>query len=270
MFGLTFKKTITTAILATSVMLAGCSDDKSPQTQATDETTSSVVKVGMSGTYYPFTFMEQGELKGFEVDLWNEIGNRLNSDVEFVTAPFSGLFGMLEAGQLNTISNQITLTQARAERYAFSEPYVYDGAQIAVHQDNNEIHSVDDLAGKKVAVNLGSNFEAILRQNDPEKQINVVTYDTGIEQDVVLKRSDAFVMDRVSVMALIEKSELPLKLAGEPIEILKNAMPFINDEQGKALRDQVNAALDAMREDGTLASISGKWFGGDITAKPAG
>ncbi|MGI9279149.1 MAG: amino acid ABC transporter substrate-binding protein [Endozoicomonas sp.] len=268
MFGLTFKKTITTAILATSVMLAGCSDEKSAQTQ--DESKTSVVKVGMSGTYYPFTFMEQGELKGFEVDLWNEIGSRLNQNVEFVTAPFSGLFGMLEAGQLNTISNQITLTDARAERYAFSEPYVYDGAQIAVHQDNNEIQSVDDLAGKKVAVNLGSNFEAILRQNDPEKKINVVTYDTGIEQDVVLKRSDAFVMDRVSVMALIDKSELPLKLAGQPIEILKNAMPFIKDEKGQALRDQVNAALDAMREDGTLATISSKWFGGDITAKPAG
>ncbi|KEQ18636.1 amino acid ABC transporter substrate-binding protein [Endozoicomonas numazuensis] len=256
-------------MLAASVILAGCSDDKPAQAQ-NDEVNTSVVKVGMSGTYYPFTFMEQGELKGFEIDLWNEIGNRLNKDIEFVTAPFSGLFGMLEAGQLNTISNQITLTEARAERYAFSEPYVYDGAQIAVHQDNNDIKSVDDLAGKKVAVNLGSNFEAILRQHDPEKTINVVTYDTGIEQDVVLKRSDAFVMDRVSVMALIEKSELPLKLAGKPIEILKNAMPFINDETGRALRDQVNSALDAMREDGTLATISSKWFGDDITAKPAG
>ncbi|WP_252179214.1 amino acid ABC transporter substrate-binding protein [Endozoicomonas sp. 4G] len=271
MFGLTFKKTITTAILATSVMLAGCSEDKTAKTQTgTDELKTSVVKVGMSGTYYPFTFMEQGELKGFEVDLWNEISHRLNKEVEFVTAPFSGLFGMLEAGQLNTIANQITLTEARAERYAFSEPYVYDGAQIAVHEDNNNIQSIDDLAGKRVAVNLGSNFEAILRQNDPEQKIKVVTYDTGIEQDVVLKRSDAFVMDRVSVMALIDKSDLPLKLAGEPIETLKNAMPFVNDEAGLALRDQVNSALDAMAEDGTLATISGKWFGGDITAKPAG
>ncbi|WP_422137517.1 amino acid ABC transporter substrate-binding protein [Endozoicomonas sp. ALC020] len=271
MFGLTFKKAITTVTLAMSVVLAGCSDDQSAQTQAgNDEVKSSVVRVGMSGTYYPFTFMEQGELKGFEVDLWKEIASRLNKDVEFVTAPFSGLFGMLEAGQLDTISNQITLTEARAERYAFSEPYVYDGAQIAVHEDNNDIKSVDDLAGKRVAVNLGSNFEAILRQNDPENKINVVTYDTGIEQDVVLKRSDAFVMDRVSVMALIDKSDLPLKLAGEPIEILKNAMPFVNDQEGLALRDQVNSALAAMAEDGTLASISGKWFGGDITAKPAG
>ena len=60
----------------------------------------------MSGTYYPFTLMEKGELQGFEVDLWIEIGKRLDSDVEFVTAPFAGLFGMLKAGQLDTISNQ--------------------------------------------------------------------------------------------------------------------------------------------------------------------
>ena len=270
MFGLTLKKTMTTAFLAASVILAGCSSEQDALDQAQTENKASVVKVGMSGTYYPFTFMKEGKLQGFEVDIWNEIGSRLNSDVEFVTAPFSGLFGMLEAGQVETISNQITLTPERSERYAFAQPYVYDGAQIAVHQDNNEIKSVSDLKGKKVAVNLGSNFEAILRQSDPDNAINIVTYDTGIEQDVVLKRSDAFVMDRVSVLALIEKSELPIKLAGEPIEVLKNAMPFLNSDDGKVLRNQVNEALNAMKADGTLSTISSKWFGADITANPAG
>lgn len=223
----------------------------------------------MSGTYYPFTFMEKGVLQGFEVDLWNEIGTRLGSNVEFVTAPFSGLFGMLEAGQLDTISNQITLTETRTERYEFSQPYVYDGVQITVHQNNNEIASVADLAGKKVAVNLGSNFEQVLKESYPDEKINILTYDSGIEQDVVMGRSDAFIMDRISVLALIEKSGLPLKLAGKPITVSENAMPFVRDEQGKALRDKVNAALDAMRTDGTMATISSKWLGADVTVSPA-
>lgn len=270
MFGISLKKTVTTALLAATVVLAGCSDDKQAETSGSAADKVSVVKVGMSGTYYPFTFMEKGELQGFEVDLWNEIASRLNSKVEFVTAPFSGLFGMLEAGQLDTISNQITLTEERENRYAFSQPYVYDGAQIAVHSDNQDIKGVADLEGKKVAVNLGSNFEAILRQSDPEEKINIVTYDSGIEQDVVVGRSDAFVMDRISVLALIEKSDLPLKLAGEPIEILKNGMPFLSNNEGKAMRDKVNSALNDMRADGSLARISNKWFGADITANPAG
>ena len=270
MFGLTFKKIITSALLTSTVILAGCSGDSAPESQALNQSTEPAVKVGMSGTYYPFTFMEGGELQGFEVDLWKEVGSRLESRVEFVTAPFSGLFGMLEAGQINTISNQITLTPERVARYAFSQTYVYDGAQIAVHSENSDIKGVDDLKGRKVAVNLGSNFEQILRSHDPENRIDIVTYDSGIEQDVVVGRSDAFIMDRISVLSLVEKSGLPLKLAGEPIEILENGMPFPATEEGRVLRDKVNQALDDMRSDGSLAEISGRWFGGDITAAPAG
>ena len=269
MFRLNFKKILTPVLLAASVILAGCSDDKTPVAEEGQDIKASV-RVGMSGTYYPFTFMKEGELQGFEVDVWREIARRLALEVEFVTAPFSGLFGMLEAGQVDTIANQITLTKERAERYAFSQSYVYDGVQIAVHSDNKNINGFSDLKGRRVAVNLGSNFEQIIKARDPNNEIDVVTYDTGIEQDVVVGRSDAFVMDRISVLSLVEQSGLPLRLAGEPVETLENAMPFLSSEDGQALRNQVNEALDGMRTDGSLAEISEKWFGADITASPAG
>ncbi|WP_427976417.1 amino acid ABC transporter substrate-binding protein [Agarivorans sp.] len=223
------------------------------------------VKVGMSGRYFPFTFVKQDQLQGFEVDVWNELAKRNDWQVEFVTANFSGLFGMLETGRIDTISNQITITDERKAKYLFSTPYVIDGAQIVVRKGNQEINGIDDLKGKKVAVNLGSNFEQLLRKHDEEQQINIATYDTGIEQDVALGRSDAFVMDRVSSLALIKKSGLPLALAGQPFETIENAMPFKNNAAGQALQQQVNASLAAMRKDGTLSAISQKWFDGDIT-----
>ena len=92
------------------------------------------IKVGMSGKYFPFTFVKQDKLQGFEVDMWNQIGERTGYKVEFVTASFSGLFGMLETGRVDTISNQITITDERKAKYAFSQPYVYDGAQIVVRK----------------------------------------------------------------------------------------------------------------------------------------
>ncbi len=223
------------------------------------------VKVGMSGRYFPFTFVKQDKLQGFEVDVWNELAKRNDWQVEFVTANFSGLFGMLETGRVDTISNQITITDERKAKYLFSTPYVIDGAQIVVRKGNQEINGIDDLKGKKVAVNLGSNFEQLLRKHDKEQQINIATYDTAIEQDVALGRSDAFVMDRVSSLALIKQSGLPLALAGLPFETIENAMPFKNNAAGQALQQQVNASLAAMRQDGTLSAISQKWFDGDIT-----
>ncbi|MCA2016482.1 amino acid ABC transporter substrate-binding protein [Vibrio tritonius] len=223
------------------------------------------VKVGMSGRYFPFTFVKQDKLQGFEVDLWNEIGKRNNYDVKFVTASFSGLFGLLETGRIDTISNQISITNERKAKYLFSDPYVIDGAQITVRKGNTSIKGIQDLAGKKVAVNLGSNFEQLLRKYDTDGKINIKTYDTGIEQDVVLGRSDAFVMDRLSALELIKKSGLPLQLAGSPFEKIENAWPFVNNAKGKKLQQEVNKALTAMRTDGTLSKISEKWFETDIT-----
>ena len=225
------------------------------------------VKVGMSGRYYPFTFVKQDELQGFEVDVWNAIGERLDREVEFVTTNFSGLFGMLETGRIDTISNQITITPERLEKYDFADPYVYDGAQIVVRKGNDSIQGLDDLKGKKVAVNLGSNFEQLMRKHDTNNEINIITYETNLEQDVALGRTDAFVMDRVGSAQLIKEAGLPLQLAGKPFETLENAFPFVKTPEQQALLAEVNQALAEMRADGTLTQISEKWLGADITSK---
>ncbi|EDP58747.1 amino acid ABC transporter substrate-binding protein [Vibrio sp. AND4] len=234
-------------------------------TQAIADTVKTEVKVGMSGRYFPFTFVKQDKLQGFEVDMWDEIGKRNNYKIEYVTASFSGLFGLLETGRIDTISNQITMTDARKARYLFADPYVVDGAQITVHKDNDSIKKIEDLAGKTVAVNLGSNFEQLLRNYDKDGKINIKTYDTGIEQDVALGRVDAFIMDRLSALALIKKTKLSLKPAGKTFEEIENAWPFIDDKKGRKLQAEVNKALAAMRADGTVEKISLKWFDVDIT-----
>ncbi|PMH41454.1 amino acid ABC transporter substrate-binding protein [Vibrio sp. 10N.286.49.B3] len=223
------------------------------------------VKVGMSGRYFPFTFVKQDKLQGFEVDLWDEIGRRNKYNVEYVTASFSGLFGLLETGRIDTISNQISVTAEREAKYLFADPYVIDGATITVRKNNNSIKGIEDLAGKTVAVNLGSNFEQLLRKHDKDNKINIKTYDTGIEHDVALGRADAFVMDRLSTLELVKKTGLPLKLVGEPFEQTASAWPFVNNDKGAKLQAEVNKALSDMRSDGTLAKISQKWFDADIT-----
>ncbi|GGB52374.1 amino acid ABC transporter substrate-binding protein [Oceanisphaera marina] len=225
------------------------------------------VKVGMSGRYYPFTFVQQDQLQGFEVDVWNEIGERLDKEVEFVTTSFSGLFGMLETGRIDTIANQITITPERLEKYNFSTPYVYDGAQIVVRKGNDSIQGLDDLKGKKVAVNLGSNFEQLMRKQDTNNEINIITYETNLEQDVALGRTDAFVMDRVGSAQLIKEAGLPLQLAGKPFDTMENAFPFLKTPEQEALLSEVDQALADMRADGTLAKISQQWLGADISSK---
>lgn len=221
------------------------------------------LKVGMSGGYFPFTFVEQDELKGFEVDVMEAVADEMGVEVTFVTANFSGLFGMLESGRIDTIANQITITDEREAKYRFTEPYVYDGAQVVVKRGNDSIQGVEDLRGKSVAVNLGSNYESLLEDLPYADEIDIRTYESNIEQDTALGRVDAFVMDRVSASQVIKEKPLPLALAGQPFSQIRNALPFREDDA--ELRDRVNSALAALRDDGSLKAISERWFGTDIT-----
>ncbi|PSF13685.1 amino acid ABC transporter substrate-binding protein [Marinobacter shengliensis] len=223
------------------------------------------LRVGMSGQYFPFTFVEQDELKGFDVDVMNALAKEMGREVKYETANFSGLFGMLESGRIDTVANQITITEERQKAYIFSDPYVYDGAQVVIKKGNTEVESVEDLKGKTVAVNLGSNFEALLRELPYADEINIKTYESNLERDTALGRVDAFVMDRVSASQIIKEKPLPLELAGPTFSQITNAYPFRDTEAGRALRDEVNRALATLRDNGTLASISEKWFGTDIT-----
>ena len=224
------------------------------------------IRVGMSGGYFPFTFTRADQLQGFEVDFLNAIAEETGDEVEFVTMSFSGLIGSLESGRIDTVANQITMTPEREAAFAFTQPYVYDGAQVVTRAGNEgEVTGPDSLSGKIVAVNLGSNFEQLLRDLPNADEIEIRTYESNIEQDTALGRVDAFVMDRVSSAQVIAQSPLPLALAGAPFAEIRNALPFRNDAEGQALRDRVDAAITTLKENGTLAEISQRWLDADVT-----
>lgn len=237
---------------------------------STAEPDRDVVKVGMSGSYRPYTYLDEaGTLTGFDVDVWKEIGKRIDHDIEFVTSDFSGLFGMLDVGQLDTIANQITVTEARLEKYLFTRPYVFYGAQLIVQEGRDDIYDLDSLRGKRVAVGLGTNYEEMLRTFDVNGEIEIVTYDSGsgLYQDVAIGRVDAAMNDRLALQSVIKDSGLPLMLAGSPINELHNAFPFVNSDENKALIARIDEAIEAMYADGTIREISEKYFDMDITER---
>lgn len=234
-----------------------------------EEVKKEVIRVGTSGGYYPFTYIENDELKGFDIDVWNEIGKRLEKNIEFKTAKFSGLFGMLDTGKIDTISNQITITDKRKEKYLLSVPYVYSGAQLFVVTGNpKKIHGIEDLAGKKVGVEVGTNYEEVIRKAAKEVEFEIINYpNSGMVKDVEMGRTDTFMMDKVSIIELIRKNNLQIELAGKPVEYIENAFPFMKGDKNKKLIDGINVTLEEMRKDGTLEVISKKYFGMDITSR---
>ena len=226
------------------------------------------IKVGTSGTYYPFTFLDENHVKGFEIDIWNEIGKRIGYNVEYETASFSGLFGMLDSSKVDVLANQITITDERKEKYYFSDPYVESGAQIVVEQGNkSSISSIGDLKGKKVGVDLGSNYEQILK--DKDSGANIITYQStdAAFNDLMIGRLDAVVIDKISALININEKKLPLELAGEPFEKVVNSFVFTKNDNNLNLIKEVNSVLSDMKDDGTLEDISNKWLNTNVIAK---
>lgn len=266
-------------LLVMSLLFVGCNSKGNQETNEEQneniekedvETTEEkkTIRVGMDGEYLPICYVEDGEPKGFEVEVWKEIGKRANLDVEFVVAQWTGLYGMLDTDKIDAIACQMSKTPEREEKYTFSNTYLYTPLQFAVKGDNDSINSLEDLKGKKVGVAAGGNEYNVLKPLAEEYDFEIVTYEgTGIEYDVAMGRTDACLQSAIAVTEHIKKGELDLKLVGKPISYEEDGYPFKKTDDKKELVEAVNKAIDEMHEDGTLSRISEEILNIDATKK---
>jgi cystine transport system substrate-binding protein len=221
--------------------------------------------VGLEGTYPPFSFQdESGNLAGFEVDFANALAGQLGVKLKLQPTKWDGMLAALESKRLDVVINQVTISDERKKKYDFSTPYTVSGIQaLAKKASAGQITKPADLAGKKVGVGLGSNYEQWLKTNVPQAVVKTYDDDPTKYQDLRSGRTDAILVDRFAALELIKQTGDTLALAGPP---------FAREESGIALRkgnedllNAINQAIDALRKDGTLAKISQKWFKLDVT-----
>jgi cystine transport system substrate-binding protein len=223
------------------------------------------LEIGLEGTYPPFNYQdENGQLAGFEVDFAQAIAAKLGVKADFQPTKWDGILAALEAQRFDVIINQVTITPERQAKYDFSEPYTVSGIQIITRAgDETKISTPADLAGKPVGAVIGSSYEKWLRDNAPTADIHTYDDDATRDQDLLSGRIDAVINDRLVAAALVKQYQGKLAVAG---------VPFSPQSQGIALRKgnpellaALNKAIDDLRADGSLAKISDKWFGADVT-----
>jgi L-cystine transport system substrate-binding protein len=221
------------------------------------------LRVGLEGTYPPFSYQDAGgKLTGFDVAFAEALAKRLGVSAAFQPAPFAGLLGALEAGRTDVVINQITITPEREAKYGFSQPYTVSGIQIIVLKDRNDIAAPADLAGEKVGVGLGTNYETWLRANVPGADVRTYDDDPTKYQDLKAGRIDAVLNDRLVAADFIKRSGEPFKAAGPAFAPQSQGVAFKPDPELKAAIDK---AMDAMRSEGELTALSNTWFGLDAT-----
>jgi cystine transport system substrate-binding protein len=221
------------------------------------------ITIGTEGTYAPFTFHDKSDkLTGFDIEIAEEVFKRLEIKPTFIETKWDGMIAGLDAKRYDLVANQVAINPERLEKYDMSEPYIVSKGVLVVHEENNEIKSLEDLDGKKVGQSLDSNYRKIAEDHGA---INTVV--DGFNQAIdliVSKRIDGTINDSLSYLDLKkQRPDLPIKTVYEEPDATSNA--FLFRKGSDELVEAVNGALADMKEDGTYLKISEKWFGTDVS-----
>ena len=278
------KKIYLLGMLA-AFMLAGCSSAKTSESTAASETTTVESKVteettkaassdskttftvGFDQDFPPMGFVgDDGEFTGFDLDLAAEVARRLGKEIKYQPIAWDAKDMELSSGTIDCIWNGFS-TQNREDKYTWTKPYMKND-QVFVVRSDSDINSFDDLAGKTVEVQIDSSAEAVLKENTKlsdafGKLQTVADFNTGF-MDLEMGGVDALAMNSVVANYQITKRDAEdFKVLDTPLSSEEYAVGFKLGNE--ALRDEVQKALDEMKDDGTLKTISEKWFGKDVT-----
>lgn len=223
------------------------------------------IVVAMEGTWAPWTYHDDNnDLVGYDVEVAQNIAEKLGVEVEFVEGEWDGLLAGLETGRYDIMVNGVGVTKERAEKYNFSTPYAYNKTAVIVRGDYDEISSMEDLKGKKTANTITSTYAS-----QAEAYGATVTGVDDLNQTIELllsKRIDATL--NAEVVFNDYKKEHPdsnIKIATYSDQVEEIAIPIRKCDDTVTLLEAVNDALDEMAKDGTLTELSEKYFGMDIS-----
>jgi len=223
--------------------------------------------LGLDDSFPPMGFRnENNEIVGYDIDLAKEAAKRIG--VELVCQPidWNAKEQELNTGEIDCIWNGFTITDERKQNILFTPPYLKN-AQVIVVKQNSPVNTLKDLAGKIAGTQAGSSsVDALNDAPDFKASLKkVVEYKDFLTalMDLDVGGIDAVVIDLVLANDNINRSGKPFRILKETLGEEQFGIGFRKND--KALADKVWETLLSMAKDGTVAKISTKWLGADIS-----
>ena len=219
------------------------------------------IRFATEASYPPFEFIDAGnKIQGFDVDLANALCKEMQAECTFTNQAFDSLIAALKFKKYDAVISGMDITPERSKQVAFTQPY-YANSAIVIAQ-KGKFSSLADLKGKKLGMENGTTHQKYMQDKHPE--INTVSYDSYQNAILELKngRIDGVFGDTAVVNEWLKTNPQ-----------LGAATPKVTDPQyfgtglgiavrpdNKALLEKLNAALKAIKADGTYQKISNQWF----------
>ncbi|GHV94803.1 amino acid ABC transporter solute-binding protein [Spirochaetia bacterium] len=223
--------------------------------------------LGLDDSFPPMGFRnENNEIVGYDVDLAKEVTRRMGVELVLQPIDWNAKEQELNTGEIDCIWNGFTITDERKQNLLFTPPYLKN-AQVIVVKGNSPVNSLKDLAGKTAGTQAGSSsVEAIDDAPDFKASLkNVIEYKDFLTalMDLDVGGTDAVVIDLVVANDNINRSGKPFRILKETLGEEEFGIGFRKND--RALQEKVWATLLEMVKDGTVAQITNKWMGADIS-----
>jgi polar amino acid transport system substrate-binding protein len=224
------------------------------------------VKVAIENAYLPFNYvrLDNGKAEGWDYDALAEICKRLNCKVTFQEIAWDNMIAGVAQGQFDMAADGITITADRAKVVDYSDGYIAIDQRIIVKKGETRITKLDDFKTSttyKLGTQKGTtNYDEAVKMVSDKRVVAFDTFGDAV-QALIAGDVDGVVIDDTAGQGYVGVNADKIQLL--PGSIVGQQLGFIFPN-GSALVAPVNAALAAMRADGTLATLAKKWFSPDF------
>lgn len=235
------KKTLFGCVIASLIAMSSAAQDK--------------ITFGTSADYPPFEFMDGDVMTGFDIELAKLIGEELGIKVAFQDMKFSTILPSLQFEKIDAGISTITITEERKEKFDFSDAY-YVETLATVFQEGSPIDTLEEMEGKKIAVQLGTTMEIWANENLKKAKITPMNSNAQAIEALKAGHADLVFIDGMQGAVFAEKNEgLGYKIVAQTDNGYGIAF-----KKGSKLVDPVNEALKTLDENGKLQELKTKWL----------
>lgn len=205
----------------------------------------------------PYEFYENNEIVGVDVEVAKKIAEKLGKELEIKDTDFDAIINEVKTGKADFGAAGLSITEERLEEVDFSIEYAVS-KQVIIAKKDSSITKIDDLNGKKVAVQLGTIADIELTENYPEVEVvQHKKYLVAVE-DLLADKVDAIVFDSVPAYETVKKNE-NLKILEE--ELLTDKYGIAVQKGNTELLNTINEVLKEMMETGKIEEYTIKYLG---------
>ncbi len=214
------------------------------------------LRVVTDATFPPMEFVKDGQRTGFDIDLVEALGKEMGRKIEWIDIDFKGLIPALQSGRADMAMSAIYITDERRKVVDFSDPY-YAGGLVVLTKKAGPVKTLKDLDGKKVSVQVGTKSVQFLKDNYPKAERLEVEKNQEMFNLAQIGRADAAVTGKPAAK-LYAQSHPDMAVLAEQITTEEYGIAIPKNQP--ATTQAINAALKAIKANGTYDKLVAKWF----------